>query len=43
MEYFGYYEEMEAYEGWQEIQEELCGQTSGHENPETQENNGRNG
>lgn len=21
--YFGYYEEMEAYEGWEEIQEEL--------------------
>jgi hypothetical protein len=30
-EYFGFYEEMDAYLGWQEIQEELC-QTSGQEN-----------
>ena len=27
-EYFGFYEEMDAYEGWQEVNEE-SGQTSG--------------
>ena len=30
-EYFGFYEEMDAYEGWQEVNEE-SGQTSGQEN-----------